>query len=106
MEIAEAREELTKVTNCWANPTCKAKCTECQYNYEANGEQILDCLRIALACMRRATPARPAKLMNEWGKGGEFFYYVCTSCGQKVTSEDNYCRQCGQKLNWEGKNEK
>ena len=32
------------------------------------------------------------------------WFYTCPSCGNELDTESRYCKDCGQKILWEGKN--
>ena len=49
--------------------------------------------------IENAKPKPPRK----YELGGDY-YYRCywASCNELVSKWDNYCRHCGQKIDWEG----
>ena len=52
--------------------------------------------------MRAIENAKPKK-PRKYELGGDF-YYRCywASCDEPVSKWDNYCRHCGQRIDWEG----
>lgn len=54
-------------------------------------ERYKDALKIALDAVNKQIPAPPKKRENQC-------IYECPVCG--VEAHDNYCRYCGQKLDW------
>lgn len=54
-----------------------------------------------IAALDNATPQTPR--VHELGGG---IYYTChwLECGETITKWNNYCPNCGQKIDWEGIN--
>jgi len=52
--------------------------------------------------IEKETPYKPAKIYNSYNKfiNSEYKYGDC-KCDMQVFSYDNYCRHCGQKLDWQ-----
>ena len=65
---------------------------------EAKTEEFCDEYTWALNRMRcevrQSVPVRPKK------KGKRITYYTCGQCGHGVGYGDNYCNECGRKIDW------
>lgn len=60
----------------------------------------------ALRCMKLQIPARPITLFcEELNKNNDIGkYYRCRNCDELVVKSDNYCRKCGQAIDWSDEN--
>lgn len=47
------------------------------------------------------TPQKPKDASNLDGVSGNFGIGICPVCEVVVDTTENYCRKCGQKLDWE-----
>lgn len=72
-----------------------------KYNVEA--EEANEAVKAAIEALERQIPKKPMNVMRNhyenlaWDKGD------CPCCGSKNTSDlaINYCRSCGQALDWQ-----
>ena len=54
-----------------------------------------------LDAMLKRNKARPSIKGKGMHKGEEFVYYTCPVCGMYLFDEDNFCRDCGQRIDKE-----
>ena len=70
---------------------------------EAAIKAVDDACLVACEALEKQIPKRPLPVITHYN---EFICAICPSC-QKIAVEvdDNYCRCCGQKLDWSDEDE-
>ena len=66
---------------------------ECEYC-------INEVMRNALELLKEQEPIE-AKTMGESKSHGSW-WFACGACGHAIDPEDNFCRECGRKVKWDG----
>ena len=62
-------------------------------------EAIEDACRLAIEALEKQIPKKPIMV-----KDTAETYYICSECEWEVDKfDDNYCSDCGQKLDWSSK---
>ena len=61
--------------------------------YEPRSIRISDALEIAKKALKKQIPEKPMPLS---------VYFICPVCGSAVEYPFEYCRGCGQAIDWEG----
>lgn len=69
-------------------------------------DDAIEALTYAAKVVDKEIPKHPYVLSTEYGKHTQAFY-VCPFCGSPEIDQErgDYCPKCGQKLNWEEKDE-
>lgn len=65
-------------------------------------------LRLAIEALKKRILKKPESDYVEFFAEGNNvrrkWYYTCPSCGNELDTEGKYCKDCGQKILWEGEN--
>ena len=81
------QEALNCFTECWG-------CTKPEYYNDVMNKTRIREERIELL-QKLVDKATPKKLKNY-----RYFVGDCSNCGRAVIEDQEYCDQCGQKLDW------
>lgn len=62
-----------------------------------------DAFKAAIAALEKQTPKKPQDVDEREGESYYYLAFICPSCAQAVIGQPyrpNYCKHCGQSLNW------
>lgn len=70
---------------------------------DASWGGLNETLQAAIAALEKQTPKKPQEVDEQEGESYYYLSFICPSCDQAVIGQPyrpNYCKHCGQALDW------
>lgn len=63
------------------------------------GYEVEKACYLAVTALKRELPCKPKK--HNGGGDSVTWWYVCGDCGHAISPGENYCGNCGRKVDWD-----
>ena len=103
--MTDVKKVIKGIEQCLMSSDCEAyetQCSDCPYfNPDVTVNECREPLQNdVIELLMQRVKRKPVQAGLEGG--GTTWWYVCEDCHTAINYKDNFCRECGRPLDWDG----